>query len=352
MGRLSWPALVAVVVVSLLVGVAPNIGIAAQGIPAEVSSTTESPDTPALSAVTLLDLKEARWWSLCNLSVGLRRDNIDWSISGDRHGENPNILSELEFSSVESYQIQLQNRTMLADLIYLRAAVGYAGIMSGTVRDSDYNADDRRDEYSRSISKTKGDGMWDATLGAGYSFYFDGRNWMIAPMIGVAYHRQNIRITDGRQVRTEPGGYPLGPIDGLDSTYQSQWQGPWLGFDLRYRIHRPGVRMPQMELGLFVQGHWNTRFYAEADWNLRSDFEHPKSFEQEATGRGICLEGEWVIKVTPRWDFSFSANYQRWQTNSGTQRYFLSDGDTATTHLNAVNWESYGLMVSLAYRFF
>ena len=39
---------------------------------------------------------------------GYRRDDLDWNIAGDSNGNNPNILSELTWDDIESYQVKFQ----------------------------------------------------------------------------------------------------------------------------------------------------------------------------------------------------------------------------------------------------
>jgi hypothetical protein len=83
----------------------------------------------------------------------VRIDELQWSIAGNSAGTNPDIRSELTFSDVHSYQITIGGRALINRLVYLRGAFDYGWIQSGRVRDSDYNSDDRHDEYSRSISR-------------------------------------------------------------------------------------------------------------------------------------------------------------------------------------------------------
>ncbi len=301
-------------------------------------------------AVHRIEHETAAWESVFTLAAGVRRDQLSWTIAGNRNGTDPDVISELKWSDVDSYQLQLSNRTLLAERLYLRAQFGYAWIDDGRVRDSDYSGDHRSGEYSRSISESDDDQLWDVLLGVGSPIFLADRHVMLAPLLGVSLHRQNFRIRNGRQVLTYPGGPPLGSLRGLDSTYQSEWFSPLLGCDLRFFIP-PVSGFKRMEAGLEFQWHWDARFEAEADWNLRSDFDHPKSFDQNADGKGVSLCAEWVVWITPQWSVNVTASYQRWETDPGRQRFFLADGRTATTRLNEVDWESNSYMVGVAYQF-
>jgi hypothetical protein len=336
----------------VLAGMLPGAGLALED---QHEITVSDPRAAAISPANPSEILQGHqfiaWHSVFTFSAGVRRDNLRWSIAGNRDGSNPNILSELEWSSVDSYQFQFSNRTLWEDRVYLRAEVGYAWINDGQVRDSDYSEDNRSGEYSRSISDSDGDQQWDILLGAGLPFFMADRQLMVAPLLGVSVHKQNLRIRNGKQVLSRPGGPTLGSLQGLDSTYHARWFSPFVGCDLRYFFTSPGFAYARMEAALGLQWHWNARFKADADWNLRSDFEHPRSFTQNAEGQGVSVNAEWMIRFTPQCALNLSASYQKWETDSGLQRYYLAGGNTAVTRLNGVEWESSRFMIGIAYIF-
>ena len=61
--------------------------------------------TPAQAKVT----EYVRDASL-DLSAGYRVDQLDWNIAGTISGTNPNIISELTWSDLEIYQLQLDGQ--------------------------------------------------------------------------------------------------------------------------------------------------------------------------------------------------------------------------------------------------
>jgi hypothetical protein len=337
----------------VLAGGLLDAGSASEGRTVQDRTALPPPGTTLSTdpAQHLIEHQSSAWHSSFSFSAGIRRDDLKWSIAGNRDGSHPNILSELEWSNVESYQLQLTNRTLLADRIYLRAEVGYAWINDGRVRDSDYSGDNRSGEYSRSISESDGDQHWDIFLGAGPPFFLADRHLLVAPLLGVSVHQQNLRIRNGNQVLSRPGGPALGSLQGLDSTYYARWFGPLLGCELRYFFNAPGADFARMEAAVGLKWHWDASFKAEADWNLRSDFEHPKSFTQTANGQGVSVDAEWLIRITPQCALNLSANYQKWDTDPGRQRYYFTGGSTAVTRLNEVEWESSSYMIGITYQF-
>ncbi len=279
------------------------------------------------------------------IGVGYRHDNLDWNIAGNSSGTNPNVLSELEWSDLDIIQVKLQGRAVVSGKFYLRGQVDYGWIRDGENRDSDYNGDNRTDEFSRSVNLTEDDQVWDASLGLGWVVTFGTDYCRLAPMVGYSIHKQNLRITNGYQVIPAAGSF-----SGLNSTYQARWNGPWIGCDLIFNTPAQRKKGRDARLLLTAEYHW-VDYYAQADWNLRDDFQHPKSFEHETVGSGMVLGIQWLLGFKSNWDFSLAGQYQLWQTDSGVDRVFMTDGTRPETMLNEVNWESFELMVGINYRF-
>lgn len=273
------------------------------------------------------------------LSIGYRVGDLDWNIAGDITGENPNILSELTWSDLEIYQVKLRNVTIIPKIIYFRGSLAFGWITGGENQDADFNGDNRTQEYSRSNNSGDDGNIFDVSLGIGYPFTFGKGKFRISPLLGYSYHEQNLTISDGNQ--TIP---PLGAFPNLDSTYETEWDGPWLGLDLIFQPNKKHTMFAEIEY------HW-ADFYAVADWNLRSDFAHPKSFEHVADGNGMVVSVGWTYLFHGRWALDVTIDYQSWSTGHGIDRVFWAWGTTGETRLNEVNWESYAAMIGLAYHF-
>jgi hypothetical protein len=151
-------------------------------------------------------------------SSGYRKDNLDWSIAGDNTGKNPNILSELTWDDLESYQVKFQAYLFCPDIIALRGTADCGWIFEGANQDSDDHGDDRRIEFSRSNNRAVDGHAWDASLAIGYPFRF-GQNVLgtITPLAGFSHHERHVTMTDGYQ--TIPR---MGPFPGLNSFYNGQ----------------------------------------------------------------------------------------------------------------------------------
>jgi hypothetical protein len=297
------------------------------------------------------------------LGAGYRQDQLDWNIAGTPEGTDPDILSELEWEDLEIYQVRAKGMIVagLDSLPYfdacVKGSIGYGWIVDGDNRDSDYLGDNRTLEFSRSNNKTEDEDVLDLALAIGPRLGFREGMLIVTPLVGYSYHEQNLRITDGVQTLADqaladallgPGELilpPLGPFPGLDSTYETKWEGPWIGVDLEVRPWR------RLTFTGSAEYHW-ADYEAEADWNLRSDFAHPTSFEHSADGDGMVLALATALSLGNRWDVELRYDYADWKTDPGRDLVFFADGTAGETRLNEVNWESQAVMLGVTCRFF
>jgi hypothetical protein len=340
-----------------LTSTAENMKAGSQAVGAVKEDKAERPGGAGASPLTTGKKTAPRIESELVVSAGYRVDDFDWNIAGDIDGNSPNILSELTWDDLEIYQLELYNKTIVREVFYLRGSLSYGWIKGGDNQDSDYLEDNRALEFSRSNNDADDGNTLDASLGIGYPFTFGSGFVGLTPLVGYSYHEQNLTMTDGNQTITWisldpdfPDGPPLGPMLGLDNTYEAQWKGPWVGFDLIFTSKDVHRHLAQVEAYVNLEYHW-ADYCAEADWNLRTDFAHPKSFEHDADGDGIVLSAGWNVVWNDHWALNANFDYQDWSTDHGTDRTFFSDGSVEETRLNEVNWKSYAVMVGLSYRF-
>jgi len=282
-----------------------------------------------------------------SIMVGHREDHLDWNIASDITGTaTPNILSELTWSGLEMVQIKANTDVIIDKRFILDGMVAYADIYHGNNQDSDYNGNDRTSEFSRSNNKSNDGEALDWSAGLGYrmdlgpvfkDFLLTNNNW-VSFFGGYSYHKLDLNITDGFQTIPATGSF-----DGLHSTYLARWDGPWAGIELQGGTDKV--------FGKFrYEYHW-ADYYGSADWNLRTDFQHPKSFEHLAEGRGLVFNLGAGYNVTDRWTLDLNLNVQDWKTDPGIDRTFFTSGAIVEIRLNEVNWESKALMLGSTYSF-
>jgi len=286
-------------------------------------------------------------------SAGYRQDDLDWNIGGYLLPDYyVNVLSELTWDDLKSYQVKFQGSLIFPNIIALRGIADYGWIFDGDNQDSDYAGDDRTWEFSRSNNNSDDNNVWDVSLAIGYPFRA-GRKVIgtITPLVGYSYHEQNLKMTDGVQTIATPGITPaLGPFNGLDSSYETEWYGPWLGIDMNFKADEIKTFAHRFETFFSYEYHW-ADYEAEADWNLRDDFQHPKSFTHDADGNGWIIRTGFNFVLQRNIALNFSYDYQDWSTDSGTDKTFYADGTNSKTRLNEVNWTSYSLGLGVSVRF-
>ena len=280
-------------------------------------------------------------------SAGYRRDDLEWDIGGYLSPDHyVNVLSELSWDDIESFQVKFQGSLLIPNIIAFRGIANYGWIFDGDNQDSDYAGQDRTEEFSRSNNSADDGEVWDVSLAVGYPLRL-GRFVVstITPLVGYSHHEQNLDISDGHQ--TIP---PTGPFAGLDSSYDTEWKGPWVGVDLSFRAAELKTFAHRFETFFSYEYHW-ADYDAEADWNLRDDFQHPKSFEHDTDGNGWIIRGGFNLVFQRHVALNFNFDYQDWDTDSGTDKVFFANGNKAKTRLNEVTWTSYSLGLGLSIRF-
>ena len=273
------------------------------------------------------------------VGYGYRRDSFDWNIAGDLKGNNPNVLSELKWDDLIIHEARLGLRVEPEKAFVWRGSINYGVIVSGDNRDSDYAADNRGLEFSRSVNDADKGHTLDTQLGAGYRFQLISESFSLVPLAGYSYHRQHLSMTDGFQKITWPGGPPLGPFEGLDSSYDATWMGPWLGFEMAIEAESFAKTRYPISFYASWEYHW-ADYHAEANWNLRDDFKQPKSFEHEADGNGTVASLGVCIRLSEKWLVTLGYETEEWSTERGVDRVFLDNDTIIKTRLNEVNWHS------------
>lgn len=333
-------------VVSLVLGLL--LFISAPPVLSQTPNPQPTPSTPSGGKEKILPI-----WakSTVRLSAGYRIDNLNWNIAGDLEGANPNVLSELNWSSIKIYQLKLVGRTVIKDWVCLKGELDYGMVVSGDNQDSDYLGDDRTQEFSRSVNSVDGKDVWDGSIGGGPRFSFLDATVSLCPMLGYAIAEQDFNIVDGYQVlSTLPDMPSTGPIEGLDSRYQTRWKGPWIGAELLLSMPVQKGPLRCVEVLFTGEYHW-IDYSAEANWNLRNDLQHPVSFSHDADGKGIMLGTTLRFQTNHHWGASLGMHMVDMATDAGLDRVYFSDGSIGETRLNEVNWRSFTVEAGLSYQF-
>ncbi|PLX90777.1 MAG: hypothetical protein C0620_13060 [Desulfuromonas sp.] len=305
----------------------------------------------ALLMVSTMGWAQDRFTELSfRFDAGMRQDSLDWNISGPDN--TPDVLSELEWDDLEIYQIGFVSKLIVENnkvpfATYVRLKADYGWATDGDVQDSDYLGDNRTLEFSRSTADADESDVWDVSIGGGFQFSFFNDRFKLVPLIGYSRHEQQLNIRDGVQVIGDGFYVPAAgtTMPDLDSGYDAEWHGPWVGVDITWQIS------PRLVFDGTAEYH-DVDYDATANWNLRDDFAHPVSFDHQADAEGIVAEGTLTYLFNEHWKLSATFNYSKWKAEDGSDTTFFSDGTSSETGLNEVNWESVSAMVGISYDFF
>lgn len=243
---------------------------------AAAGQAADQHESPALRERLVLDA-----------GVGARSAGLRWNI-GFPGPEN--IMSELTYSYIVVGEATVGGTLRLLshnDLDLLITAEGRTGeIARGTGRDSDYLGSDRGHENIRVLSDLSGRvARTEAAIGGRHQLR---GHWALdhaTLWLGVRRTRQGIRMRNGEWV------IPYGrTMEGLDSRYRVEWEGPWIGVETRRtRGH--------LQITGRLLGHLAVRYRGEGEWNLRQDLAQPLSFLQtgKANGAEASLSATYVL---------------------------------------------------------
>ncbi len=276
-------------------------------------------------------------WASGNVdfSLGAREDYLRWSISD--YDRNPDILSELTWKDLHTTYIALRGRYEIDNFV-AAASYGFGYIASGDNQDSDYHSSGRNDEFSRSNNDTNGDDVRDREISAGVVFL---SRHIVKLTGGFGYARREIDlvITNGYQTIPTPG-----PIYNLRSTYSATINGPlvWFGGEIHF--------YPQLA-GEFAVKKGFYAYSANADWNLRDEFAHPRSYSQSTDGESnsIALRLRW--NVSPVSVLSFGIDYEKFTASGGYTRFYLADGTVGQQPMHAVEFWTWVLSAGIGASF-
>lgn len=286
------------------------------------------------------------------LGAGYRYDNLEWSISGS--DDTPDIMSELTWKNLQMAEISVGAKGELFCVGAYRVNADYAWILSGKNRDSDYAGDHKTIEYSRSYADASKGEAWDLKIGIGRTFKLFCDTLTITPLTGYAQMEQHLKMYDGHQ-EIDLIYNTHGHFKGLNSSYNTRWESPWVGVDLAYD--------PIECLSIFGSFEAHFPYYkAKGHWNLRTDF--VGDFIHKGNGRGwwYTLGGKWRLGsgLTAGLiaDASFFKVTKGTDTTTFNENIIDSQGALigqqtvkGSTHIHRVHWDSYRIQVYASYEF-
>ena len=278
------------------------------------------------------------------LDSSYQNDFVHWSVAGP--SGRPDTLTEMKWNDLEMLGFDVGIKVAMPYGLVAKADGGYAWEVSGNTRQTYYAGDDKTGAFSKIHGNTGDSYSWYGSGGIGYGFDFgsaDKLAFNVTPLVGYAWREQNLKSKDGKEQLT---AFNLTDPELLEkqNSYSTEWYGPWVGADMTLAAYR------HHELFTTFQYHWGD-YEAEGHWRQAEGLQQPKSFEHEADATGIVASSGYRYFVDDNWGLSLSVDYQNWDTNNGTEKLYLVNGEKVKSHLNEVEWDSFGLNFGVNMKF-
>lgn len=171
------------------------------------------------------------------IGVGYRRDFTKWDANTtDLVGDQ--LSSKLRLKDQDIVLIDARAR-VVEDWFYFRAKADYGWICNGKIDEKFTEIDLLGEEFDIHLDNKVKNGKSNVVdvIGAiGYPFEFCCGDFMVAPVVGYAYHYQHYDVDADDFVFTSTPPVPLVPTEDNHGKLTTKWYGPLIGVDLFWRV--------------------------------------------------------------------------------------------------------------------
>lgn len=253
-----------------------------------------------------------------SLQSNISMTDLSWAIAGNTSGQNPNILSELLWKNNTYIGGQIKIESKLNKKLTGEIAYGYSEIISGNVTDLDYSEDNRKGIVGNKTYKSNIGETQIYRIRIGYSFYKCQNELNIFTV--VQFRNSRFSLID--------------KLKDLYSRYDNRLLGAGVGASLTIPF------ADHIELNAKSQISFN-QYDAKANWNLRSDFAHPKSFVHDATVFDFDSELKFSYQIANHFKLGFFGGFSQYSNiGNGVDKLYYNDGNISFTRLNEVKSKS------------
>lgn len=275
--------------------------------------------------------------SIVSLSpyFGLSQENLDWNISGDQNGSNPNILSELKWKGVRGPKLGMTADFNPIGDLYFRTDFAFTIFTVGNVSDIDYAGDNRT--FKTAEFQVYGDKGYSAQILLDVLYKLNvNQHIALLPHVGYSGQFQSFYMVDG----------PIPVLAGqeLNSGYQPQWQGISYGLSVKLTNN-------SWSADLDLYRFYLPRYHARANWNLQQDFKHPVSFVHRSKGYGWKTNFTTHYKLSDNISPFLKFEFQTHSAGYGRDILFLNNGDVVQSRLNGVRNSKLAAAFGVTYTF-
>ena len=255
-------------------------------------------------------------------SSGLFTQNFSWSVAGNYAGQNPNIYSELNWDKIKGQVYCIDVEYRFRKKFFVAGSSKYGGIKSGSITDADYKSDNRTDRSYYAQFSSGNSNLFNTNLSVGYVLIHK-RKFILDASLGYGYQTESLNIRPGKEDSSII-------TTGLNSSYAITISGPHLGMHIQYNLTE------KFSIGFLVRLQL-LNYDGKADWNLATNFQHPVSFRQLATGYQLNNELRLGYVLNKNLKLFLSLENDHLKTSSGDDVLYKSSGDVFISHFNGAS---------------
>ena len=184
------------------------------------------------SAVSTSRAAHAENWGFeAGLRAGFRQDDI--RIEGEDAFSGTAVT---DLSNTKVHHLELFGRAIIKQGFYYRGSVAFGWYYDGTLFASEDGVDGAPGTFPLGIRPYKlvgqvdGEMTFDVIGGVGYQISLFRDRFQFAPLGGYSFHKNNVK-TSGTTFSLIDGNIL---VDGPSTGFDSEWRGPWVGFDATF----------------------------------------------------------------------------------------------------------------------
>jgi len=282
-----------------------------------------------------------------NVQLDINDSDLVWDVASSASATTtPNILSELSFNDIKSQGYILNvgylNRFNKSWAFILETEYANSKISSGRAQDSDYELDNRMDEFQRGYSDIEEDSISHYSLTTGLKTrWFNQKKHYLSFLVGYKVDEVDITMSNGvYALPEEDAGFK---IPGLIATYNSEFKSILAGLSTEHVFSWGAIGL-SYEL-------YNTKLNAEADWMLREDYAHPISFVHFGDGVGHSLKLGYTYRINRNWDYSIDYVSSEYHIKNGYDHTFFSNSTSSVIKLNNSKYEQESIRLGVSFNF-
>ena len=282
---------------------------------------------------------------------------------GIKAGTTGTVESQLDFESYDSPVFIVTGGARLTPRISFDVMFGTGSIAGGKGRDTDRFIPNGGTAFE--FSESRNDLSGDVRLWSLNFYYNNGRSadtrrdaWGL--LVGFLHYEDNLVMKNGVQTVSElfdastttASKVPLGPLPGLNSTYDFSWDA------LKAGITRQALLTKQLWYEGVLSIYPYVMYQGEGFWNLRAgtdptDFRRsPPSFVHQSTsGYGYEAALGLAYDISDNFELSAGYRYLHLYSAGGTDTTFFADGSTAVSNLDWVTVTRQGAYAGALFKF-